>query len=263
MKKGIIRLGSNVYQAIDFAEFNFLVINRMVNRNSVRNIKNSMKEFGNTSTGLVALVDGILYVLDGQHRLTACKELCDEGVEMPFDFKLIEMDSLDDVIKFVSRINSSAKNWSTNDYIRGYAKGGNQEYINFITLTEMAKYSVEVPVEREGKSHTRLYTKKIGQSVMLLLLGQSNNNVKEGTLVVGDIEEKTKTVKYFMDLASVINPTSAQTQRAVARIVTHNKYEHKSMLEVVTNSKGTWANTEETKLNNQLKRALIITKINL
>lgn len=254
-KKGIKLIGKNTYEAIEFSEFNLLFVNRPVNKTAVKGIKESIKKYGNISTGLVAIVNGILYILDGQHRFTACKELTAEGHPVTFDFKLVKLDNLNDVIKFVSKVNSTSRNWGMNDYIQGHANDNKKEYKNFLELMDMAKYTVEVEVERQGKPHMRVYNKSVGQSVMLSLLEQNNKAVKNGEMVIGDMEQQKTKLNNFLELSTIINPT-AQAQRAIGRIVNESSYEHEVMLDVVKNGQGTWANTEEKKLGQQLKLAL-------
>jgi ParB-like chromosome segregation protein Spo0J len=67
-----------------------------------KKIMSSMELYGNITVGLVAKVKKTFYILDGKHRFEGCKV-----TGIPFEFKLIELDSTNDIVKIMASLNST------------------------------------------------------------------------------------------------------------------------------------------------------------
>ena len=53
-----------------------------------------------------------LYILDGQHRISACKK-----IGKSFTYKIIRVDTVKDIIRFMAEANNSGKPWNLDNYI--------------------------------------------------------------------------------------------------------------------------------------------------
>lgn len=64
-------------------------------------------------------------VVDGQHRLTAAKRL-----NLPIYYMVVDMD-----IEEAPTINSSQKNWDSEDYLYSYAEQGKESYLRLLEIS--------------------------------------------------------------------------------------------------------------------------------
>lgn len=85
------------------------------------------------------LVDSSMYVIDGQHRLEAAKEL---GLEVYYQIN--EQASHEDIVI----LNNNQKPWEIDDYVKYYISRGNQDYrklqelsvLRSMTINELMKF---------------------------------------------------------------------------------------------------------------------------
>lgn len=114
--------------------FNFLDINRNIDRGLVKRLKKSIEENGYLpSKGI--MVDKNFNILDGQHRFTACKEL---GI--PIFFEIYEGDK--NVRDIILACNSNQLIWRLETYIVSNAKEGIECYKKFVEFEEKYKLGV-------------------------------------------------------------------------------------------------------------------------
>jgi hypothetical protein len=91
--------------------FNFFKFNREVDKVHVKKLVKSMKVRGFIGTIIVIktkIIDGIelLYILDGQHRFTASKEL---GIN--FKYEVVEIKTELALAHYIADLNNSSKAW--------------------------------------------------------------------------------------------------------------------------------------------------------
>jgi hypothetical protein len=98
--------------------------NREVTRPQVDRLKKLIKEKGYINS-LPIICDEDGFILDGQHRYVACKEL---GIEPPI--------SVESSFDLVPIINSTQLKWGTKDYVHYYAVKG---YEHFVILDRICK----------------------------------------------------------------------------------------------------------------------------
>ncbi len=116
-----------VQSTTDYNKIKHIAGNRMVNPQNVRLIASSMK---NRQLCVPAILNEKMEVIDGQHRLEACRE---SG--LPFYYIVVPGYGLADV----QRINSNMKNWRLEDFLSTYItlyNNGNREY------QEYAKFQI-------------------------------------------------------------------------------------------------------------------------
>lgn len=112
--------------------------NRVINKNSVKALEESMKESG--FIGYITIIktkafgDGVkFYIADGQHRFEAAKNL---GI--PFNYEILELseDTKEKATTFISRLNSTSVRWSTNNFMNSWIANDVHEYKVFKNCLE-------------------------------------------------------------------------------------------------------------------------------
>lgn len=118
------------YGTRDYDKFIFNSKNRGVNKVHVNNLVQSIKE-NNLLFAQPILVNDKYEIIDGQHRLTAAKELKERI------YYIIKPGlSIEDAIA----LNVNTKNWSYKDYLHYWIKQENENYIYFKTFLD--KYGI-------------------------------------------------------------------------------------------------------------------------
>ena len=107
-------------KTLDYGKFKFLTQNRDIHQSKVDNIAESIKEIGFLESRAI-LIDRNWFVIDGQHRFTSAKSL---GLTIYF---IITNYGLKETQIF----NTNSKNWKKEDYLDGYCKAGNSNYLTF------------------------------------------------------------------------------------------------------------------------------------
>lgn len=115
-----------IHKTTDYDQFTLLGANRDIDMKHVKRLKHLMTENGNLTGDFPILVNAQMEVIDGQHRLTALKQL-----EWPVFYQIRENMNLEQV----RAINLGHKNWSWLDFANSYAKLGNQNYERFLRLS--------------------------------------------------------------------------------------------------------------------------------
>lgn len=103
----------------DYKKFRFIKGNRPVVKNKIKKLVDSYKSGLNLFPFCPILVNKDHYVIDGQHRLTACKEL-----SIPIHFTIVPNFDL----KQIARINEASNKWSMKDFFNCYIETGKQDY---------------------------------------------------------------------------------------------------------------------------------------
>lgn len=100
----------------NYDKFKLLDGNRTIKPSHVQKLVYSMT---NKYIAVPVIVNERNQIIDGQHRIAACREL-----KKPFHY--IQIDGLS--LRDVQILNSSSKNWSLNDYMNSYIDLGNKNY---------------------------------------------------------------------------------------------------------------------------------------
>ncbi len=150
-------------------EFKHLEGNRDINFNHVRKIKKAIEN--NISLPAIRITDDENhYVIDGQHRYEAYKQLWDEGkdYEMLVDFYHSNNPFLDAIT-----LNNTQMKWTLDTYIIAYSYNGDTSYRRF--------YQFGV----ENKNLIRKDScRGVPWDVLLALIGVSVDRAKKGLLFV-------------------------------------------------------------------------------
>lgn len=124
----------------NYKQFKTLSHNRDINKRQVSNIENSIRTLDLTMFSPIMVKNN--YIIDGQHRFTACKNL---GLPIYY----IELDTLKekDVVTAISLLNNNSKNWSAEDFLHLYCQLGVENYTkvkDFMTETQVNSLSVAI-----------------------------------------------------------------------------------------------------------------------
>ena len=107
-----------VYYTQDLSIFKIIDGNRIPNLSHIRRISGSIKQNGVLMNPII--VNKSFEVIDGQHRLAAAKDQ-NTGI-----YYIIAPNY---TLKEVHTLNLNQKNWTTKDYMQGYARMGVKPYI--------------------------------------------------------------------------------------------------------------------------------------
>ncbi len=114
-----------VHTTTDYKQFQNLFANRNVNKRHVQRLIKSFSDNPNLVPTRPILVNEKMEVIDGQHRLEACRAL---GLPVYYTVgKGLGVDS-------AQLMNALQKGWSLLDYARSYAAAGNLQYQTFLDL---------------------------------------------------------------------------------------------------------------------------------
>ncbi len=181
-----------VKKTTEYDIFNIINANRNINPRHVKTLKGSFREHGVLMNPI--LVNDKMQVVDGQHRLTALKQL-----ELPVYYLIIG----DYGIKEVQALNLNQKNWSKKDYAVSFSEMG---YEHYTTLLEFHK-------EYDEFGFTSCI-KLLQNSTTVKDVGRKNSNLKrntteetnpsqvfeEGTWEVSDYDIAEEWVEYLRNI---------------------------------------------------------------
>lgn len=121
---------TSVFETSDYDKFKFMLGNRNINLSSVKKIEESISQNGFKMCPI--LVNEKFEIVDGQHRFNALKDL-----GLPIYYIIENGLNIEDC----KNLNINTKNWSLDDYVRGYADLGYAEYVKLIKMTKELKIS--------------------------------------------------------------------------------------------------------------------------
>jgi hypothetical protein len=116
---------NEIQSTTSYGKFKLLGPNRDVNQGHVDILKKAFEERGNLSQVQPILVNERMEVIDGQHRLTAAKQL-----RVPVYYTVGRGLTIDDA----RSMNIIHKVWRTDDYAKSYAESGKVEYQKYLEL---------------------------------------------------------------------------------------------------------------------------------
>ena len=112
----LAKLSSQVHTTTDYFMFKPLDGNRQKNALHLKRLKISMSE---NYLYTIIIVNEHYEIIDGQHRFEIIKEL-----KLPLHYVICKGYGLQEV----QRLNANSKNWSTDDFLKGYCDLGVTEY---------------------------------------------------------------------------------------------------------------------------------------
>ena len=235
------------FETNDYESFKFFTFNRDVNKTHVKTLKESITERGFCGVILVILTDifddlPTYYILDGQHRFTAAKEL---GVE--FAFQIIGVDTPLELAKYIADVNNSARGWGTNQFLKVWSDMGIKEYVKLLNIEKDTKIQISPLV--------KIFTGKTKMT-----------EFRKGKLKFIDESNSDKIVSQIMDLKGYL-PTKAFCRRAIIDVMNDKKYNHELVKPIIiryATQSGFTENEADLKkelekcVNNSLKKTLLV-----
>lgn len=191
----------------DYDVFVFDPTNRAVDRSLVESLKLAIQEHNllRSYPIVIASVDGVWVVRDGQHRLTAAKEL---GVPIYYTFN-DEMTARD-----VINVNVNRKGWTVRNYLDSYCASGHVEYLKL----------------REFMQRFPWLT--ITTAKDLCWYGDRNMmGFNDGKYVCNDIEFAEQVAQAALQFSRWVTfYHESLFVRSVSNLLEHEGYDHKRML---------------------------------
>jgi len=153
------------YVTKDYGMFVSSDSNRPEDKNHVKQVRESMRKYGFLGAFPIMVKEtgnGKFYIIDGQHRFLAAKEL---GIPVKYH---ITKSSID-----IPEVNNTQKRWKQLDYVKMYANKGNNHYLELLVFSQENKLPVS--------------------TAAMLLMNESSyygvnisRKIKDGTFYVGD-----------------------------------------------------------------------------
>jgi hypothetical protein len=171
-----------IYETKDFSIFNLLANNRSTEKNKA-NLKALKKSLGRKQLFNVIIVNALMEIIDGQHRVKVYSEAYED---VPYDDrpKLYYVICEDYGLDECRVLNQAGKNWDGYDFLHSFASSGLKSYItfrDFMDKYEFMDYWITL----------RVLSGTINKST------RANANQKNGT-DTGDINEKFREGKLIV-----------------------------------------------------------------
>ena len=136
LTKTDIHINGNIYRTNDYDKFKFAKENRNISRSHVNRLKKEIREQDLQQPIKVMIKKDAYYIIDGQNRFTAYKEL-----GMKFLYEIDNNLEINDVQK----MNKLTKHWNRHDYAKHLLhKTGNQAYRVYLDLVDEHGFSSQV-----------------------------------------------------------------------------------------------------------------------
>lgn len=162
----------------DYSIFKIIDCNRDIDESGVKSLSKSIMKKNLLKSNPI-IVDSHMQVMDGQHRLRAAETL---GVDIYY--------IIDDnfSISDISRINSTRKNWSSENYINFYMQQGFDEYIKLDEFLKEFKISLRCAIVFiSGRDSFRLFP-----------------SIKDGSFNFKLFEESKKALKSYCKMQNIL-----------------------------------------------------------
>lgn len=185
--------------------------NRDICRNNVEKIKNSLKQ-KNLLELRPIIVNERMEIIDGQHRIEACKEL-----GLPIWYEVQKGTSCDDIILLQNQ-----DRWTIEDYITFYCKKGYSDYIYLRDF--MKKYNIKTRGALELLSYKQ---HKLSEIVRL-----GKFKLREGISNIDDLMNNVSVVrdKMIAVKGNVNWLKSSQLKEVIAKFLKRNDVDFKMLL---------------------------------
>lgn len=133
-----------VYFSSDYGKFRFLHGNRDLNTAKVNRIAESVQNGLDLFRYCPIMVNKDGYIIDGQHRFAACREL-----KMKVFYVIVP----DFTLRQIAEMNQNASKWKDKDYVNCYIDTGNIHYVTLREFTDKYQLNLGIAVSllMEGK----------------------------------------------------------------------------------------------------------------
>lgn len=126
-----------VQKTTNYSMFTLISENRKIEVKKVRALRKSIEKYGILRSIVVAQINGIIAILDGQHLFTALQLL-----GLPIFYTNVGEKSKEEAVSLMATLNSTASNWKLFDYCYAFAKLNNEDYRKVIYFFEKYNYGI-------------------------------------------------------------------------------------------------------------------------
>lgn len=203
-------LRMKIIESKEYDKFKILNGNRCIRASHVKRLIESMTE---KYIPVPIIVNELHYIIDGQHRMEACKEM---GI--PFHYIEIKGLGLEDV----QRLNSNNKKWSIEDIMESHIDLGNSNYVAYRAFLETHNFGHEpnwVLLKGPDKEGTRQEFRR-GKFVL------SQREIKQGGIYAQQINE---ILEYFEE-DDIVHAKKRNSIIALMKCFRNDKYSQPKML---------------------------------
>ena len=209
-----------VYATSDYEMFKYVTGNRGINERSVERLASDIRVKGQINA---VMITPECYVIDGQHRILACKKL-----HIPVKFVITPVDGLSD-LDYIMSANTVNHNWGWRNYLEMYCVLGKESYISYKKLMDRFKFD-----------HTAML------SAVLFTRGDGGaggpNDFNKGNLRIrniNDVINRLENIEEYWRLISRAyanmpgkhkSSPPAKLVRALVKIIKHHMFDHDIML---------------------------------
>ncbi len=196
---------SKVTSTTDYDQFKFIGANRETSRGHIETLKVAFLEVGNLTEIQPLVVNEHKYIIDGQHRFEACKELA-----MPVFYREVEGLTVNDA----RQMNILHRNWTTDDFAHSYADTGNKHYIDYLRIKEEYEFPHSVILLATRLDTTGVY-----------------GDFRKGLFEFEDLEQATDFLDKLDEIREVLPvKLTRDFARAFIRMFHNDQYDQKRMV---------------------------------
>jgi hypothetical protein len=193
-------------------------VNREVQQKHVNSLKKSIKSLGVVRDVILAEIPHIqkdvYFNIDGQHLSQACYEM-----KLGYKAKVITIKDESDLIKKISLLNSTAKNWKLNDYLNAWVTAKKPAYIHLKEkMKELKINAISGFLDAYGTT-----TANNGAGIAVF---------KEGDLKI-DVERGDDIITIYKKMVGIGLIKNSNSLRAVVRFINKNGIGSQKKLEII------------------------------
>lgn len=201
----------------NYRAFKFIKGNRPIVESKVKKLIEAVEGGLNLFQYCPVLVNKEMYVIDGQHRLEACKRL-----KLPVYYCMVK----DITLAQIAKLNSAQNKWKIDDFFNCFIETGNKEYKTLHLFAEKWSLSTNVAAQL-----------MMNGSVNEGGGGFISDTFREGLFVAKHPEQAHKIIKAVYDYQNVIDNKLLTTRAfigAIQSLLKSPDYDHKAVVEKLT-----------------------------
>lgn len=188
--------------------------NREINKAHVEEMKESVKRNGILRDVIVCILNGVYYIVDGQHLAQALFEL---GEKIPC--KIVDCKNPFEMVQLMIDLNTTSKGWSLTEYINSWAWYGKSDYKKLQKTIQDSK--------------TRNYVGVTQETVIMMALSQNANRTeltkqtKTGEFKIGNPVLGPKLLRNVFECTEYIQDSRPTNQALITLMIKEGKdYNH-------------------------------------
>ena len=216
---------SVIVSTTNYDMFKLVGTNRIIKQRNVERLMKSFELTGGMSMSKPIIVDRNHNVIDGQHRLMACKKM---GIPVHYVVS-------DDKIENIPIYNTYQEKWGLEDYARYWAEQGNENYKRILAIRDRVSIALNGVLECLVSSG-----------------GYKNDVFKEGRFVFEeDVDRCVEYIQKILQLCYIVKGkrnVSAKMLRAIRFLSRIKSFDLDTLIEKITRYQGklyTCATSEE------------------